>query len=1008
MAIASRHDRLLLRLLVALTLAACLFGARTLRAQQAKPDVLRLPDAQQPAPPPHEHVLDIRIEGNRTITREKVLANIGTKINQPFDQSTFDRDVRKLVGKGWFVHVEPHRERTAGGMVITLRVVERPTLEYVRYLGWKKIKPRTLAKQTELKKGDPLDPFAVEEGARKIETYYQTKGYNDVKVEVLEGKKPSDRGAIYLIHEGKSQKVWSVRFEGNNVASDGRLKTQIQSKPPLLYLFKGHVDRRKIEEDVDRLTDYYRSLGYFRAQIGRDYEWNDEEDWMTLVFFINEGPRYQVREISFLGNQVYDNEALGQGLKLKPGDYFDRAKMNADIGYIKDVYGANGYVFADAQPDLQFEIEPGPLDIMYKITEGSQCLVGDINVHIQGESTHTRRTTAINALPFRPGDVIDIRKIRKAENTIKRMGVFNTEPAKGEVPRIVLSPPATPELGEDGEAVAEGGSRGARGQSPDPPRSPVVRYQSPGSYGGSAVNPISPGGTAYPSTTQQPVTGYTTQTPNPYLRPSAAPQPQAPYGVTAQPNPYLTPAAAPYAQPTTGAIGPAAAAYAVQQPGNYVAQAPAYSTQPPAGYSSQPPIVGAPPAGTIYQPASQPGGYPPGYGAGPIDQPGNNSFLPGPEPEPILPDNRPRIPVDIYLNEAQTGRFMFGAGVNSNAGLVGSIILDEQNFDWRRFPTSWEDFRAGRAFRGDGQKFRIEAAPGTQVSRYMFNFAEPYLLDTPVSLGLSGYYFQRFYQDWTEARTGGRTSLGYQFSPDLSGSLAFRGENVNISNPIPSDTTNVLMTNVLGNTTLLGFTGTVAWDTRDSTFLPTQGAYIALAVGYTEGSFQYATYTVDFRKFFLMRQRPDGSGRHVLSFYNQFGITGDDTPIYERFYAGGFSTLRGFQFRGASPVELAGSATNPDATIQVGGNFQNLSSLEYMFPLTADDMLRAVVFCDFGTVEQDVRIDWNNFRVAPGMGLRISLPAMGPAPIAIDFAVPVAYADTDERQLVQFFVGYSR
>jgi outer membrane protein insertion porin family len=157
-----------------------------------------------------------------------------------------------------------------------------------------------------------------------------------------------------------------------------------------------------------------------------------------------------------------------------------------------------------------------------------------------------------------------------------------------------------------------------------------------------------------------------------------------------------------------------------------------------------------------------------------------------------------------------------------------------------------------------------------------------------------------------------------------------------------------------------------------------------------------------------MRQRPDGSGRHVLSFYNQFGITGDDTPIYERFYAGGFSTLRGFQFRGASPVELAGSATNPDATIQVGGNFQNLSSLEYMFPLTADDMLRAVVFCDFGTVEQDVRIDWNDFRVAPGMGLRISLPAMGPAPIAIDFAVPVAYADTDERQLVQFFVGYSR
>ena len=59
---------------------------------------------------------------------------------------------------------------------------------------------------------------------RKIETYYQTKGFNDVKVDVLEGNKPSDRGAVYLINEGKAQKVWAVEFEGNTIASDGRLK----------------------------------------------------------------------------------------------------------------------------------------------------------------------------------------------------------------------------------------------------------------------------------------------------------------------------------------------------------------------------------------------------------------------------------------------------------------------------------------------------------------------------------------------------------------------------------------------------------------------------------------------------------------------------------------------------------------------------------------------------------------------------------------------------------------
>ena len=79
-----------------------------------------------------------------------------------------------------------------------------------------------------------------------------------------------------------------------------------------------------------------------------------------------------------------------------------------------------------------------------------------------------------------------------------------------------------------------------------------------------------------------------------------------------------------------------------------------------------------------------------------------------------------------------------------------------------------------------------------------------------------------------------------------------------------------------------------------------------------------------------------------------------------------------------------------------------------MFPVTADDMLRMVAFVDFGTVEQSVTINWDNFRVAPGIGLRVSLPALGPAPIAIDFSVPVHQAPTDIRQLVSFFVGYSR
>ena len=156
------------------------------------------------------------------------------------------------------------------------------------------------------------------------------------------------------------------------------------------------------------------------------------------------------------------------------------------------------------------------------------------------------------------------------------------------------------------------------------------------------------------------------------------------------------------------------------------------------------------------------------------------------------------------------------------------------------------------------------------------------------------------------------------------------------------------------------------------------------------------------RQYFLLNQRPDGSGRHVLSLGTILGFSGPDTPAYDNFYAGGYNTLRGFVFRGASPRQ---SNANGQEAI-VGGPFEWLNTVEYMFPITADDSLRGVVFTDFGTVESNVTI--KDFRVAPGFGLRITMPALGPAPIALDFAVPVSYADFDSQQLFSFFVGFAR
>jgi outer membrane protein insertion porin family len=324
-------------------------------------------------------------------------------------------------------------------------------------------------------------------------------------------------------------------------------------------------------------------------------------------------------------------------------------------------------------------------------------------------------------------------------------------------------------------------------------------------------------------------------------------------------------------------------------------------------------------------------------------------------------------------------------------------VVDERNFDWRRWPQSFEDVRNGTAWRGAGQRFRLEAFPGTEVHRYMIRFQEPYLFNSPVSLGLSGYFFTRRYRHWDEERLGGRTSLGYQFTHDLSGTLALRAERIDISDPaIPTPPE---LAAALGESDAYGLQYTLGHDTRDSEFLPTEGHYLELGFEQVFGTFDYPRLTGEARQYFVLRERMDGSGRHVVSLSGRAGYSGSQTPLYDNFFAGGFSTMRGFDFRGASPSSLG---------VFVGGQFMLLGSVEYMFPITADDMLRAVVFCDFGTVEKTAGIDWDDFRVSPGLGLRIAIPALGPAPIAIDFAFPIASAETDDEEVFSFFVGYLR
>lgn len=385
--------------------------------------------------------------------------------------------------------------------------------------------------------------------------------------------------------------------------------------------------------------------------------------------------------------------------------------------------------------------------------------------------------------------------------------------------------------------------------------------------------------------------------------------------------------------------------------------------------------------------------YPSGGYARPLIDPRTGLVLP-----PVNSPSDRTAPIDVRVTPGtQTGRAIIGGTVNSELGFAGQLILEERDFDFRRFGRN--DFRSGRAFVGGGQHLRIELMPGVEVQRYTASWSQPNLFEyLPYSLSVGGFYYTRDLRDWGEQRAGGRVALGYDIpAANVAFSAEMRLEDVKIFDPRIGGVAE--LDSVLGSNDVYRARFRATRDTRDSPFLTKQGSLFELVFDQVFGEYDYSRGQANLSRYFVVSQRDDIEAVHTLASSWKFAITGSQTPVFENFYAGGYSTLRGFDFRGASPRK---------SDVEVGGELMFLGSLEYGLPVTVDNMVRGVAFVDYGTVEQDLKITSEDFRVALGLGLRISVPALGPAPIALDFAYPVNKADTDETRIFTFFVGATR
>lgn len=374
---------------------------------------------------PNEKLVDVQIDGNTTIPTATIVSLLKTQPGQIPNKNQVREDVRTLYKTMWFFNVDPRFRRTDEGLVLVFKLRERPIVKSVEYKGNKKIKTKNLLNLTGLLPGKSLFSTRTNrEVVERILQHYHEKGFAEAKVSLEKGEMETDRDVIFLIDEGPMVHVVARKFTGNKFFSSQLLRSKLKTKTSLTptlgwHVIGGKYDPSLVEDDVTALKEYYHSLGFFSVAITPIVHFSDDRADVTIEFTIEEGPRHKVRKIEIEGNKVLSEARIREYLDAtKSDEYFNAERVNEAIEKIKDDYGEMGRLFASVEIERRSSDESGIVDLVLHINEDVVYRIRRIGRVIH-DNSEMSDSTALNGLPFAPGDLAILKEIESSSKRTK-------------------------------------------------------------------------------------------------------------------------------------------------------------------------------------------------------------------------------------------------------------------------------------------------------------------------------------------------------------------------------------------------------------------------------------------------------------------------------------------------------------------------------------------------------------------------------------------------------------
>ena len=368
--------------------------------------------------------IEVRYVGPETVAKDRVLANMRTKVGQPYSETTVEDDIRTLYDTGKIQNVRIFGEPAGNGVRVQVILATRALITEIEIDGATSFKASKVRSQIKFKVPSPSDAEKLEEGRQNIIDFYQRKGFPgvDVQLQLVTDESRGTARAIYTINEGEKGAIRAIVFQGNTKFSDRVLRHQMKTKAitPIAFFDKsGRLDQAQLQQDLDSIREFYQNHGYIDIAIPEVRQERIEKG-VRLVIIINEGAQYHVGKLTFQGQEVAKEPILRVTVKMKEGSIYSPKGLKDDSKALVDGYGAGGFVDVDILPQGT-SAGPGVVDLTYTISEGSRSFVERVNI---AGNTRTKDKVLRREILILPGDIFNTGRVETSKTRLENLGYF--------------------------------------------------------------------------------------------------------------------------------------------------------------------------------------------------------------------------------------------------------------------------------------------------------------------------------------------------------------------------------------------------------------------------------------------------------------------------------------------------------------------------------------------------------------------------------------------------------